>query len=305
MKNLNIGQRGVAVVTVLLITVLAVSVVSGLFWDQQLQVRSIENQRLQLQQNWILKGAIDWARLILMEDKKFSEIDSLNEPWSTPLMDTRLDKFTQETKIQSGESNASLSGRIVDAQSRYNLNLIAENGKINQSELKVFIRLLEHLDQPTQLAKEFSRALVTQQKQENNFTTEHIGFETLEDLLSLSAFNQANFIALKNYIIVLPKNTKVNINTASAEVIASVLNVSLIDAYNIKALRENSIFNNLTDFQARASQLGLNIDPKGFSVKTNFFIISGRVKINYSIVETQCLIERDEKGAKLVWQKNI
>ena len=60
-------QRGVAVITALLLTTLAITIVASLFWQQQVQVRSIENQRLQLQKQWILRGALDWARLILRE----------------------------------------------------------------------------------------------------------------------------------------------------------------------------------------------------------------------------------------------
>jgi len=60
-------QRGVAVITALLLTTLAITIVASLFWQQQVQVRSIENQRLQLQQQWILRGALDWAGLILQQ----------------------------------------------------------------------------------------------------------------------------------------------------------------------------------------------------------------------------------------------
>ena len=67
-------QRGVAVVTALLLTTLAVTIVASLFWQQQVQVRSIENQRLQLQKQWILRGALDWARLILRENARLSQI---------------------------------------------------------------------------------------------------------------------------------------------------------------------------------------------------------------------------------------
>ena len=42
-------QRGIAVITALLLTTLAITIVASLFWQQQVQVRSIENQRLQLQ----------------------------------------------------------------------------------------------------------------------------------------------------------------------------------------------------------------------------------------------------------------
>ena len=39
-------QRGVAVITALLLTTLAITIVASLFWQQQVQVRSIENQRM-------------------------------------------------------------------------------------------------------------------------------------------------------------------------------------------------------------------------------------------------------------------
>src|ERR1700739_4350747 len=87
------AQRGVAVITALLLTTLAITIVASLFWQQQVQVRSIENQRLQLQKQWYLRGALDYARLILREDARNSTIDYLGEPWSTPLEETRLDQF--------------------------------------------------------------------------------------------------------------------------------------------------------------------------------------------------------------------
>src|SRR3954467_10106233 len=88
-------QRGVAVITALLLTTLAITVVASLFWQQQVQVRSIENQRLQLQKQWIFRGALDWARLILREDAKSTGIDDLKEAWSVPLADTRLDQYVE------------------------------------------------------------------------------------------------------------------------------------------------------------------------------------------------------------------
>jgi len=58
-------EAGVAVITALLLTTLAISIVASLFWQQQVQVRSMENQRLHLQTEWILRGALDWATLVL------------------------------------------------------------------------------------------------------------------------------------------------------------------------------------------------------------------------------------------------
>src|SRR5438552_13851753 len=104
-------RRGVAVVTALLLTTLAVTLVAGLFWQQQVQIRSIENQRLQLQKEWILRGALDWASVILRADaKRASNVDHLGEPWAAPLADTRLDAYTEGGQADSEAGEVILSG---------------------------------------------------------------------------------------------------------------------------------------------------------------------------------------------------
>ncbi len=70
-------QRGAAVVTALLMVTLAVVIVSGMLWRQQVQIRSIENQRLTAQAAWIERAAVDWARLILRDDQRRSNVDYL------------------------------------------------------------------------------------------------------------------------------------------------------------------------------------------------------------------------------------
>ncbi|HBD37193.1 MAG TPA: general secretion pathway protein GspK, partial [Cupriavidus sp.] len=115
-------QRGAAVVTALLIVTLAVVVVSGMLWRQQVQIRSIENQRLMAQAQWIERAAVDWARLILRDDQRRSNVDYLGEPWSVPVAETRLSDFLGAglRTDQAGETSF-LSGRILDAQARFNL----------------------------------------------------------------------------------------------------------------------------------------------------------------------------------------
>ncbi|HEY4542899.1 MAG TPA: type II secretion system minor pseudopilin GspK, partial [Noviherbaspirillum sp.] len=138
-------QQGVAIVTALLLTTLAVTIVGSLFWQQQVQVRSIENQRLQLQKQWILRGALDWAQLILRADATQSQQDHLGEPWAVPLAETRLDEYVDNPRANPEASDAVLSGSIEDAQARYNLNNLASNGAINPRELAVMRRLLANL----------------------------------------------------------------------------------------------------------------------------------------------------------------
>nr|WP_202413698.1 type II secretion system minor pseudopilin GspK [Duganella sp. CY15W] len=147
-------QQGVAVITALLLTTLAVTIVTSLFWLQQVQVRSMENQRLQLQTRWILRGALDLSRLILNQDVMDSpNFTQLNGVWATPLEETRLDDYVERERLQGESFNATLSGRMTDAQSRYNLGNLASNRQINTAQLEMFQRLLENLRLDTGMAR--------------------------------------------------------------------------------------------------------------------------------------------------------
>ena len=103
-------QKGVAIITALLLTTLAIAIVTSLFWHQQVQVRSIENQRLQLQKQWILRGAFDWARLILREDGKFSSVDDLTEPWAVPLHNQVAEADIRKSAQRNGMQTLRMDG---------------------------------------------------------------------------------------------------------------------------------------------------------------------------------------------------
>ncbi|MGN6702508.1 MAG: type II secretion system minor pseudopilin GspK, partial [Burkholderiaceae bacterium] len=145
-------QRGVAIITALLLTTLAITIVASLFWQQQVQIRSIENQRLQLQKQWVLRGALDWAQLILREDAKYTTTDNLDEPWAVPLQPTRLDQYVEKDSVDGDVATTQLSGQMIDAQSRFNLTNLATNGVPNPSEIEAFQRLLSFVGVDPQLA---------------------------------------------------------------------------------------------------------------------------------------------------------
>lgn len=160
-------QNGVAVVTALLLTTLAITIVASLFWQQQVQVRSIENQRFQLQKKWILRGALDWARLILREDvrNQRDKVDHLGEPWAVNLGETQLDQYVENGKSDTDSSEATVSGKINDAQARFNLTNLALNGVPDPREVAVLARLLTNLRLETSLAKNVAATIaLTQSK---------------------------------------------------------------------------------------------------------------------------------------------
>ncbi len=296
-------QRGVAVVTAMLLTTLAITIVASLFWQQQVQVRSIENQRLQLQKQWVLRGALDWARLILREDGKYSAIDDLKEPWAVPLSDTRLDRYVESAALRGETTTAVLSGAIHDAQARLNLTALASHGNVDPAEVAAFEKLLGFLRQDPGLARAAAQVLAQSQRHADaaSGSPRMIGFVQVDDLLAVPGFTPGVLNALRHHIIFLPRPTPVNANTASAEVLAARLpRLSLADANNLVTYRGSVSFRDLSDISARL-QGQPDMDPALLSVTTSYFLVNGRIVIRQAALQVQGLVERSGAATHLLW----
>ncbi len=300
--------RGVAIVTALLLTTLAITIVASLFWQQQVQVRSIENQRLQLQKQWVLRGALDWARLILREDARYSMIDDLNEPWAVPLSETRLDRYVESASIRGNAGSAVLSGAIQDAQARLNLTGLATRGTINPAEVQAFERLLAVLRQDPGLARATAQQVAASQRTANGDTgaPRPIGFAQVDDLLAVPGFTPAALAAVRNDVVFLPRTTPVNVNTAPPEVLAARLPaLSLAEATTLVAARRSGSFRDLNDFAARLPGRPEPPPTSQAAVATSYFLVNGRVAIGEASLQVQGLVERHGPTTHLVWLREV
>jgi general secretion pathway protein K len=303
-------QRGVAVIIALLLTTLAITIVASLFWQQQVQVRSIENQRLQLQKQWILRGALDWAGLILREDAKYSSVDTLDEPWAVPLAETRLDQYVDNGQADADAADATLSGSITDAQARYNLTNLCPDGTINTDGVAAFALMLnnEHIDPA--LAQATANLMADAQKKPptdtvtggNQTGPQPLNLTQVEDLLAVPGFTPAMLAKIKDFVIFLPRATPINVNTAPAEVLAATIDgLSPDDATALVASRNTASFRDIADFSARLPETSLSVSNLEASVTTNYFLVNGKVQLNRAGLEMQALIERNGTNTKIVW----
>ncbi len=303
----RVRSRGVAVVTALLLTTLAITIVASLFWQQQVQVRSIENQRLQLQKQWVLRGALDWARLILREDAKYSAIDDLNEPWAVPLSDTRLDRYVESAALRGEAGSAVLSGAIQDAQARLNLSGLATQGRVNPAAVEAFERLLGSLGQDVGLARAAAQQLADSERAALAGATGEprpIGFVQLDDLLAVRGCTPAVVNAIREYAVFLPVATPVNANTAPAEVLAAQLpRLTLADATALVNARRSASFRDLADLAARLPGRPASVDPALLSVASGYFLVTGQVTIRQATLRVQALVERQGAATHLLWMR--
>lgn len=290
-------QQGVAVVTALLLTTLAVTIVASLFWQQQVQVRSMENQRLQLQTRWIVRGALDLSRLILNQDVSDSAtFTQLGGIWATPLEETRLDDYVERERLQGENFNATLSGRMVDAQGRYNLANLANGQQINQDEVEVFQRLLDNLRLDPSLAQATAQlvknAAPVQTAQPT--TNQPIGLVRVEDLLAVSGFTPQAIEQLRDYVIILPESgTALNVNTAPAELLSALVpGLSLSDAAAMVSARKTLYYRDLAGFKSVPQMAGKTMSSAKWDVRSDYFLAYSRVKLDRATLDTQALLHR-------------
>ena len=326
MPTVRRRQRGVAIVTALLLTTLAVTIVASLFWQQQVQVRSMENQRLQLQTRWIVRGALDYARLILRQDgADRGSRTTLDGVWATPLAETRLDQYIERERVDQENFDAVLSGRITDAQSRYNLANLAEQRQASAPNVQVFQRLLNNLRLDSSLAQKAADEVARSQKllppregppqnptQPSGGGTgapptqqgaqvssdgrgEPMDMQRVEDLLAVSGFTPQAIEKLRDFVIVLPTTspTPVNVNTAPAEVLSAVVeNLSLSEAESMVNARKRASYNDIGNFTGqlggRKVATGVKVD-----VRSDNFLVLSQVKLDRATLDTQALIHRE------------
>lgn len=306
--NHHLYQHGVAIITALLLTALAITIVASLFWQQQIQVRAVENQRLQLQKLWILRGALDWAKLILREDIKYSATDNLTEPWAVPLADTSLDQYVQKNQDREIARQAILSGAIQDAQSRLNLTGLATAGKINEKEIYIFERLLNSLQIETTLARQAANHMAASQQNESGGVSSlrYLGFQYPNDLLTIAGFSPEILNKLESQVIFLPRDTAINANTASEFVLSAALApLSLSDARALIVKRTQSPFKNLNDLAAQLSGTQTSFDANKISLDTNFFLVHGQITLQQNGLQIIALVERNTRNTEVIWVREI
>jgi len=304
----TLRQDGVAVITALLLTTLAITIVASLFWQQQVQVRSIENQRLQLQKQWILRGAIDWSRLIVKSDGLYSTIDTLDEAWATPLAETKLDQYVEDGSAE-GAGDAAVSGSVTDAQARFNLTNLCVSGAIIAREVVVFGRLLTNLGLNPALASATAAMMEKAQAKKDVPGTDNaqpLNLLQVDDLLAVPGFTVEMLNKVRDFVVVLPRPTSVNVNTASAEVLsARIGTLSLSDAAALVASRKGAAFRDLADLNSRVTARwpGQVIDQ--VAVNTSFFLVNGNARVKRASLQVQSLVERNSAKTTVIWIREL
>ncbi|MEO8806230.1 MAG: type II secretion system minor pseudopilin GspK [Burkholderiaceae bacterium] len=300
-------QRGAALLTAMIIVVLIVTLASSMVWQQWRAVQVEVAERARSQSAWILSGALDWARLILREDAR-GQVDHLGEPWAVPLAEARLSTFLAADKDNADDApEAFLSGRITDAQSRYNVtNLVDQTkGIINPFEFATFERLCQNLGVDASVAALIAGGMRDALAPAGSGSASAPLLPQSVAQLSWLGVDAASLELLAPYIVVLPVITPVNVNTASAEVLVAVIKGNdHATAERLLQVRQGTPFQDLAKFWAQvpglkpapaagaASQPAAASPQPNLSVNSRFFEVRGRLRLSDRVLEESSLVQR-------------
>ncbi len=300
------AARGVALLTAMLLVALIASLASGLVWQQwqAVQVESAERGRAQSQ--WILAGATDYARLILREDARNGGYDALSEPWATPLAEARLSSFLAVDPDRRADQGpeAFLSGEIRDLQARYNLlNVVAATAEVRQRETLALGRVLAAAGLAPGLASGLSQTMrqAVPSMSPASGALPDAGIETaqadrplrparLRDLRWMG-LDAAALDALEPLLTLLPVTTPINLNTASREVLAAVLDIDSSTAERLVLARQRKPLANLEEARGLLPAT-VELNPERVAVSSSWFEVRGRLRLEERIVEEHAVLER-------------
>ncbi|MFT3960295.1 MAG: type II secretion system protein GspK [Propionivibrio sp.] len=209
-------QRGMALITAILIAALVASLAFALSARERLWLTQLGNRDdLAAAQSTAL-SAIDLARLTLRDDMRNNQVDHLLEAWTVPV---------PPINVEAGR----VGGRLVELQGRLNLYTLQRDGKVSAEGVLALQRLLSTQNLPSDWAGQLAAALAAQvtlwQEAKKadaaaaRLTSKLLpaaGLAELAALAGLSGGDAERLAAFEPFTVLLPEATSVNVELRAA-----------------------------------------------------------------------------------------
>ena len=269
-------NRGVALITVMLMTALAAIMAVSMISDQQLNIRRTSNVLDSDRALVFAYGVESWVIHILARDDKAK--DSLDEDWAIEL---------PPIAVEGG----SVAGRLEDMQGRFNINnLVNDEGERSPEDVNRFVNLLRALGLSEDLASPVVDWLDKNSEpsfeagwgaEDDEYTSLDVPYRTANQLMSspselllVKGITLEVYQQLAPFISTLPTKTKINVNTASVEVIMSLSpDITRGDAEAVVAAREETPYETVEAFVDQEMMPNSLTSSQAMSVTSNYFLM--------------------------------
>jgi len=246
------SQRGVALLTILLLVVSITVVAGAMPASQKIAIR---RSGLLFDQNQLLQDIDAGQQLVvtmIRADANLNDTDSTQDIWAKPVPPYTLGAH-------------SIGIEIRDEASRFNINNLYQNGAVDSNALAVLQRLLTQLN----LAPDIAIAVLDYQdadsevyqdggdestvynQQSNSSVDNDLPNQRLvniDQLQNVKGINAEVLAVLRPYITVVPHYLPINMNTASPVLLAALIDgATSQQMQTIVDLREKQVFESIDE----------------------------------------------------------
>ncbi|MCK5001999.1 MAG: type II secretion system minor pseudopilin GspK [Gammaproteobacteria bacterium] len=302
--RLPCSQKGVALITALLIVALATVISVELSTRLQLDIRRTSNIIASDQALLYMMEAEHWSRRILRDDRLDNTHDSLDEDWAMEI---------PPLPVEGG----SIQGKLSDLQACFNLNSLYQNNPSNDTLAQDrFRRLMQQLDSPPNT--DLSQAIIDWIDNEPNtitgipdgaedsyylnlewpYRSANQAIKSISELRLIRGFEDDEvFQQIQNWTCAFGAAAPINVNTAPIEVLESLANgISTTQAASIVTNRQDTPYQTTNDFVTTNNLSTIITNTNGLSISSEYFLLETEANIGQARTLMYSIIHRENNG---------
>ncbi|SDT29753.1 type II secretion system protein K (GspK) [Pseudomonas asplenii] len=311
-------QGGMAIISALLIAAVVAVIAAGMLTRETVFTRSLEAEQSRVRGSWQLRGGLELSRQLLWEARQRDPLTHLAQAWAQPIVSERGGQF---------------DGRLEDEQGKFNLRNLVRDERVDAEQMEGFARLCELIGVKAAVGQRIAQRVISAYPRllnpERQSTTAVQGvfdsgrltspgaadkplpasrpmLRSLDDLRSVDGVDEDTLARLAPHVTILPANTWVNGNTATAEVLASqVPGLSPQRARSLISERDaGRWFINRGDFVNRLRMPQLAVADIRIGITSEWFLLIGQARNDRRQVHLAALLHRSElQMPRVIWSR--
>lgn len=292
-QNASRRQRGAAILLAMITLFVCAGLAASMIGQLGRSVDSASGQQDLAQARILARAAVDWARNVLADDRIRTAVDHTGQPWAIRV---------PPTPVENGE----VSGEIHCWSGRFNLNNIAPQGEPDSTAIDAFIRLLRAADIPPAEASRLVSALTRRLSvtASSPSTAPPAPLVDIAELVALPGVDPGLLERLSPLVSALPAPSRINLNTAPAEVLMAVTEgLDRVAARALVAERERIWYRNVADYSSRLPPNARITNLQLVDIRSRHFLVTGRAGYGAATVRLEVLLDRAEIWPDILWQR--
>lgn len=300
------SEEGFVLVVVLIVIALLFPIIIAFNSKTQINLLEAANYRDNIQALRMARSGIDGAMGILRDDD--ASYDALSDKWAMNF-----------PSLQIGEGT--LSVRIIDEDSKININRLVDGNNINKTVENHLRKLIVRLGGKSEIVDALIDWMDIDEVEYGNAGAEYEYYKdrgyypkngalsTIDELFLIKGFDKDILIdkKLKDYITVAPTDGKLNVNTADKETLYDFhdeIREGLIE--EIVAYRNENEYQKITDIKNAigiTDTLYAKITPF-LKVNSSIFSVNSKYTVGKVSKSVDAVLKRDRKSITVVsWRE--